>query len=138
MLIAGAGGHALELLGVLLQEPVREHIGPPDPRRVGRDLYPGRNHTDDQGDLQKQERKKKGKSFREASEQFLTEFEQLTAGQRSLVYVDGIRRRLEVNLRPFFGDLGVAEITAGKIQEYRVHRMQQSMEESQRDLERDD
>ena len=80
------------------------------------------------GELQKEAKQKKGKTFQEASEQFLTEFEQLTVGQRSPVYISGIRRRLGVNLRPFFGDLGVSEITAGKIQEYRVHRMKQSME----------
>jgi integrase len=32
----------------------------------------------------------------------------------------GIRQRL--HLLPFFGDLGVSEVTAGKVQEYRVHR----------------
>ena len=61
------------------------------------------------GELQKEAKRKKGKTFQEASKQFLTEFEQLTVGQRSPVYISGIRRRLGVNLRPFFGDLGVSE-----------------------------
>lgn len=80
------------------------------------------------GELQREVKQKKGTTFREASDQFLTEFEQLTLGQRSPVYIKEIRRRLKNNLLPFFGDLGLSEITAGKIQEYRLHRMNQSME----------
>lgn len=80
------------------------------------------------GDLKKEETKKKGELFNHAAEKFLTEFEQLTAGQRSPYYISGIKGRLNAYLKPFFGEMGVAQITSGTIQDYRLHRMKQSME----------
>jgi hypothetical protein len=41
--------------------------------------------------------------------------------------VDAQRWRSRVHLVPFFGNLRISEITAGKIQEYRVHRHQEAM-----------
>jgi hypothetical protein len=35
---------------------------------------------------------------------------------------EGHKIRLRLHLVPFFGELGVSEVTAGKVQEYRVHR----------------
>ena len=35
----------------------------------------------------------------------------------------GHKARIRVHLRPFFGKLGLSEVTPGKVQEYRVHRM---------------
>ena len=67
------------------------------------------------------------KTYREASEQFHREYDIITQGQRSKVYVEGQRRRSLVNLVPFFGDMGLSEVTAGKIQEYRIHRLEQTM-----------
>jgi integrase len=67
------------------------------------------------------------KTFREASEHFLTEYEIITQGQRSRVHVDCQHWRSRVHLGPFFGPLGLSEITAGKVQEYRVHRHKQAM-----------
>jgi integrase len=67
------------------------------------------------------------KTFREASEQFHREYDIITQGQRSKVYVEGQRLRSRVNLVPFFGNMGLSEITAGKVQEYRIHRLEQSM-----------
>ncbi len=72
--------------------------------------------------------RKKGKLFTDAADQFLTEFEQLTQGQRSPHYIYGIKRRLEQCLKPFFGHMAVNEITAGTIQDYRVHRTKQAMD----------
>jgi hypothetical protein len=51
----------------------------------------------------------------------------MTQGQRNQRYVDGQRWRSSVHLVPFFGNLGISEITAGKIQEYRVHRHQEAI-----------
>ena len=64
------------------------------------------------------------KTFREAQEQFMLEFEVLTTGQRSAHYVQAHKDRLRVHLVPFFGDMLLSDITAGKIQEYRVQRAQ--------------
>src|ERR1700689_437032 len=62
------------------------------------------------------------KTFKQAAEQFLKEYEIITEGQRSPRWVEGHGIRLRIHLLPFFGDLGVSEVTPGKVQDYRVHR----------------
>ena len=66
---------------------------------------------------------KTGKTFKFASERFMDEYEVITAGQRSPIYVDNHRRRLKNHLVPFFGDKVLSEITPGAVQDYRIHRM---------------
>ena len=66
---------------------------------------------------------KKEKTFGEAADQFEKEYEVITEGQRSARWTEGHKARLRIHLRPFFGKLGVSEVTPGKVQEYRVHRM---------------
>ena len=61
------------------------------------------------------------------SEQHLREYDIITQGQRNERYVDGQHWRSSVHLVPFFGNLGISEITAGKIQEYRIHRHQEAI-----------
>ena len=61
------------------------------------------------------------RSFDEVAKQFLREYEIITEGQRSPRWVEGHGIRLRVHLLPFFGPLGVSEVTAGKVQEYRMH-----------------
>ncbi len=63
------------------------------------------------------------KTFREVAEQFLKEYAVITEGQRSPRWVEGHGIRLRVHLNPFFGSLAISDVTAGKVQEYRVHRM---------------
>src|SRR5712691_6728652 len=67
------------------------------------------------------------KTFGEASEQFLREYDLITQGQRSKIYVEGQHWRSRVHLVPFFGPMGLSEITAGKVQEYRIHRLEEAM-----------
>ena len=67
------------------------------------------------------------KTFREASEQYLREYAIITQGQRSKIYVEGQHWRSRVHLVPFFGHMGLSEITAGKVQEYRIHRLEEAM-----------
>ncbi len=76
------------------------------------------------------------KSFREASEQFLKEYEIITEGQRSPLWVKGYELRLRVHLLPFFGPLGLSEVTAGKVQEYRMHRMTSRKDEKTGEVKR--
>lgn len=66
------------------------------------------------------------KTFREASERYLREYDLITQGQRSKGYVRGQHSRSTIHLVPFFGPFGLSEITAGKIQEYRIHRFQEA------------
>src|SRR3977135_277436 len=62
------------------------------------------------------------KTFAEAAEQFLKEYPVITEGHRNPRWVEGHGIRLRLHLLPFFGDLGLSEVTPGKVQEYRVHR----------------
>jgi integrase len=62
------------------------------------------------------------KTFRQAAEQFRTEYEAITEGERNEAYVEGHWRRLKIHLNPFFGDLGLSEVTRAKVQEYRAKR----------------
>jgi integrase len=67
------------------------------------------------------------KTFREASEAYLREYDVITQGQRSKIYVEGQHTRSRVHLLPFFGPMGLSEITAGKVQDYRIRRHEEAM-----------
>ena len=66
------------------------------------------------------------KTFKEAAARFEREYEIITEGQRSPQYVQYQKDRLRVHLIPFFGALGLSEITPGQVQEYRIARHQNS------------
>lgn len=66
---------------------------------------------------------KKEITFREVADQFIKEYTVITEGQRSPAWVRGHNDRLRVHLLPFLGDLPISQVTGGKVQEYRVHRM---------------
>ncbi|MBI1262775.1 MAG: site-specific integrase [Rhizobiales bacterium] len=84
---------------------------------VARDWYLGLLGKYRAGEL------KEGKTFKEAAERFMTEFEIITQGQRSPIYVKGHKDRLKNHLMPFFGDKVLADITPGVVQDYRIERM---------------
>jgi integrase len=67
-----------------------------------------------------------GKSFRESAKLYLREFDIMTQGQRSPTYARGQHARTNNYLIPFFGSMVLPEITAGKVNEYRVHRLEVS------------
>jgi len=57
----------------------------------------------------------------------LREYDIITQGQRSKEYVEDQHGRSRLHLVPFFGDLGLSEITPGKVQEYRLHRHEEAI-----------
>lgn len=69
---------------------------------------------------------KNEKTFRQAAEKFLAEYDLHTGGTRNRVYVAGNERRLRLYLVPFLGDLGLSEVTSSKVNEYRLMRQQNS------------
>ncbi len=69
------------------------------------------------------------KTFREAAAQFEREYQIITDGQRNPEYVEGHSTRLRLHLVPFFGDMGLSEITPGQVQEYRIHRHEEAVKE---------
>jgi integrase len=90
----------------------------PQAKQFAEDWYIGLRGKSRAGLLKKRE-----KTFREAAEVFTDEYEIITEGQRSPKWVEGHKIRLRLHLLPFFSDLGVSEVNAGKVQEYRVYRM---------------
>jgi integrase len=71
---------------------------------------------------QKEGRLKTEKTFRDAATQYEREYDIITGGERNRTYVDGNFRRIRKYLVPFFGELGLSEVTSAKIQEYRIFR----------------
>ena len=67
------------------------------------------------------------KTFREAAAQFEREYQIITEGQRNAQYVKGHSTRLNLHLLPFFGNMGLSQITPGQIQEYRIHRHEETV-----------
>jgi integrase len=65
--------------------------------------------------------------FRQAAAQFQREYPVITEGNRNAQYVDGHRRRLDLYLLPFFGEMALSKITAGQLQEYRIWRRENAV-----------
>ncbi|MDH6258410.1 site-specific integrase [Bradyrhizobium sp. BR13661] len=78
------------------------------------------------GELGELVRVDRGKTFEQSAEQFIREFPVITEGQRNKQYVEGHERRIRKYLIPFFGDKPVSQVTSGLIQEYRIHRAEES------------
>ena len=65
---------------------------------------------------------KREKNFADAAKQFTIEYEVMTLGERNKKYVEDHQARLNNHLIPFFGELGLSEVTSSKVQDYRVLR----------------
>ena len=63
-----------------------------------------------------------GPTFKQAAAAFLAEYPVIVAGQRNEDYIKQKSQCTDVHLMPYFGDKALSEITAGLIQDYRVHR----------------
>ena len=48
----------------------------------------------------------------------------MIAGQRNVVYVNGHRGRLRNHLVPYFGKMGISQVTSGVVQDYRIFRIE--------------
>ena len=64
------------------------------------------------------------KTVEDAAEKFTREYEVITEGERSPKWVQGHQIRLRLHLLPFFGKMGISEVTPGTVQDYRVHRIE--------------
>lgn len=63
------------------------------------------------------------RTLRSAAELFVKEYEAMTMGERNAEYVRSKERALRLYILPFMGNLPLSEINAGRIQDYRLHRM---------------
>lgn len=65
---------------------------------------------------------KGGKRFQDAAEKFLEEYPIITQGLRSESWVAQYDQKLKAIILPYLGEKYLSEITAGTIQDYRIHR----------------
>jgi len=63
------------------------------------------------------------KTFKKAADQFTREYEAITVGHRNAKYVQDHKSRLKNHLIPYFGEMGLSQVTAGEVQEYRLARL---------------
>ena len=63
------------------------------------------------------------RTFSKAADQFVREYEVITGGHRNAKYVEDHQSRLRNHLVPYFGQMPLSDITPGKVQEYRIHRI---------------
>jgi len=63
------------------------------------------------------------RTFAQAADRFTKEYEVMTAGERNEVHVRSHSARLRNHLLPYFGIMGLSQVTAGAMQEYRLLRM---------------
>ncbi len=67
------------------------------------------------------------KSFAHAAKQFMREYEIITQGQRNERHVEATMARVKNYLIPYFGKMGLSEVTPGAVQEYRIYRQSYSV-----------
>ncbi len=65
------------------------------------------------------------KTFADAAAQFTKEYPVMTRGERNAKYVEDHQSRLTNHLLPFFGSLGLSEVSSSKVQEYRIDRLKE-------------
>jgi integrase len=65
----------------------------------------------------------RGHTFKQAADRFTREYEVITQGERNAKYVQDHQSRLRNHLIPYFGSMALSDITAGKVQEYRIYRL---------------
>lgn len=63
------------------------------------------------------------RTFADAANKFMGEYEILTDGDRNERWVKDHYRRINLHLNPYFGKMALSSITAGTVQEYRISRM---------------
>jgi len=66
---------------------------------------------------------KNEKTFTFAAKKFTEEYVVITGGERNKKYVQDHQSRLRNHLLPYFGKIGLSDISAGAVQEYRAFRL---------------
>ncbi len=64
------------------------------------------------------------KTFADVAKSFMHEYDVLTEGERNERWVKDHYRRCRMHLVPFFGKMGLSQVTAGSVQEYRIERLE--------------
>ena len=66
---------------------------------------------------------KNEKTFKYAADRFVMEYEIMTEGERNAKYTQDHQARLRNHLLPYFGKMGLSEVTSGAVQDYRIMRL---------------
>ncbi len=66
------------------------------------------------------------RTFKQAAERFMKEYEAITQGERNERWVQDHFRRVRLHLNPFFGEMSLSKINGGTVQDYRIARLQPS------------
>ncbi|WP_299326359.1 site-specific integrase [Parasphingopyxis sp.] len=64
------------------------------------------------------------KTFRDAAKKFVAESAAILAEERSHKWLRDHESRIRLHLNPYFGKEPLSEVTSGKVQDYRAHRLQ--------------
>lgn len=62
------------------------------------------------------------RTFVQAADRFVKEYDVMTEGDRNEVHVKSHYARLRNHLIPFFGKMGLSQVNAGAVQDYRIFR----------------
>jgi len=90
----------------------------PRAKEVAEDWYLELRGKHRRGELKNEE------TFKTAADRFVREYGVITEGERNEKYTQDHEARLRNHLIPFYGQYGLSEITAGLVQEYRMHRLE--------------
>ena len=78
------------------------------------------------------------KTFAEAADKFIEEYEATTKGHRSPKWVRGHKDRIRLHLKAYFDQKPLSEFSSGVAQEYRVHRMTEPQDWQAKQAEKDE
>ncbi len=62
------------------------------------------------------------RTFAQAAERFAKEYDVMTEGERNEIHVKSHYARLRNHLIPYFGKMGLSQVNAGAVQDYRIFR----------------
>jgi len=89
---------------------------------VAEDWYLGLRVKAKSGEIERDER-----TFGQAAEQYMKEARALAAAARSPRYVASLELKMKSRVLPFFRDKPLSAVKGGLVQEYRIHRHEESM-----------
>jgi len=105
---AAAGSHRAEPAPVSARRAEPPPSGRPAPPAAALPVEPGPDNP----------------PFSEVARLFVREFEVMTLGERNAAYVRQKSQIIDGRLLPFFGDTPIKQVSAGMIQDYRMHRLE--------------
>lgn len=79
---------------------------------------------------------KNEKTFAQAAAPAMRDFKASYGDARSPIYIKGHENRLRLHLVPFFGEMGLSEVNRARVQEYKILRKEEALEQRGKPLAR--